>query len=90
MTAIPLTHLFGIGSKLAASACCGWMSQQISSPAVGILLGAAILIPLASSLEDIFQLPELSRGTADKRRTTPQPPALSYPETRGLAHSGMR
>lgn len=90
MTAIPMSQLFGISSKLAASACCGWMSQQVDQPAVGILLGAAVLVPLALSLEEIFQLSAHFTGIANQRRGALKPTAMAYPETGRLAHSGMR
>lgn len=90
MTAIPMSQLFGISSKLAASACCGWFSQQVDQPAVGILLGAAVLVPLALSLEEIFQLSARLTRVINQRGGVPQQPAMAYPEGNGLAHSGMR
>ena len=89
MSAWPLSHLFGIGAKLATCVGCGMAAHHIDRPSIGIMAAAALLVPLAWSLEDMIQLfpkrqQSARRGGADVRSM-----AIRYQPASSLPHPGL-
>ena len=88
MSALPMIQVFELGAKLATTAGCGMALQHIDRPALGILAGAALLIPLAWSLEDLLQL-SVGWRNAKNRGPASGLAATKYRPISGMAHSAM-